>query len=210
MGAALANDTIGFYDANAAHYAAASTVNRKLERFLNQCKSGGTILELGTGSGLDAKAMLDAGYVVDATDGSAELAALASVTLGQRVRTMAFTELSAVTAYDGIYASASLLHVPREELPDVVRRIWTALKPGGVVWASFKTGQAEGHDALGRYYNYLSVGELLQLWSASGQWSAVSAESWLGSGFDGEPTRWAAVSAFRRAKLLAGAAQPDT
>lgn len=197
----MANNTIGFYDANATRYAADGSVNRKLGRFLDQCKTGGTILELGTGSGRDARAMLDAGYVVDATDGSAELAAIASGVLGQPVRVLRFEELDAVAAYDGIYASASLLHVPRDGLPDVLDRIWTALKPGGVVWASFKAGNAEGLDELGRYYNYFSAGELVQLWNSVGRWSAVSVESWLGSGFDGKPTDWVAMTAIRRSKL---------
>ena len=197
----MANETIGFYDANATVYAADGSVNRKLSRFLDQCKPGGTILELGTGSGRDARAMLDAGFVVDATDGSAELAAIASGVLGQPVRTMLFQDLAASEAYDGIYASASLLHVPREQLPDVLERIWAALKPGGVVWASFKAGSAEGNDGLGRYYNYLSAGELVHLWTMAGRWSAVSVESWLGSGFDDKPTDWVAITAIRRPKV---------
>ena len=194
----MANETIGFYDANATAYASDGSVNRKLSRFLDQCTPGGTILELGTGSGRDARAMLDAGFVVDATDGSAELAVIASERLGQPVRVLLFQDLAASEAYDGIYASASLLHVPREQLPDVLERVWTALKPGGVVWASFKSGNAEGHDDLGRYYNYFSAGELVQLWNAAGQWSAVSVEGWLGSGYDGKPTHWVAISAIRR------------
>lgn len=197
----MTENTIGFYDANATEYAADGSVNRKLHGFLGQCRSGGTILELGTGSGLDARAMLDAGFVVDATDGSAELAAIAAKRLGQPVRTMLFEDLDAVAAYDGVYASASLLHVPREQLADVLARVWTALKPGGVVWASFKAGRAEGLDELGRYYNYLSAGELVQIWSMAGHWSAVSVESWLGSGYDGKPTDWIAITAIRRPKV---------
>lgn len=101
------------------------------------------ILELGTGSGTDARAILESGFQLDATDGSAELAAIASKRLGQPVRTMMFDELSAVQEYDGIYACASLTHVPRGELAPITEKTYAALAKGGIVWASFKTGATE-------------------------------------------------------------------
>ncbi len=48
-----------------------------------------------------------------------------------------------VACYDGIWACASLLHVPAIDLPEVIRRLWTALKPGGCFYFSFKHGQGE-------------------------------------------------------------------
>jgi protein-L-isoaspartate O-methyltransferase len=119
----MQDNTLGFYNSNAIAYAAdADTPNPKLFDFLKCCKPGSRILELGTGSGTDARAILDAGFQIDATDGSAELAAIASKRLGQPVRTMMFDELSAVEEYDGIYACASLTHVPRGELPPSLRK----------------------------------------------------------------------------------------
>ncbi|WP_462330101.1 class I SAM-dependent methyltransferase [Thiohalocapsa halophila] len=46
-------------------------------------------------------------------------------------------------AFDGIWACASLLHVPAAELPDAMQRLCRALKPGGVIYASFKYGSGE-------------------------------------------------------------------
>ena len=187
--------TIDFYDENAADYAADGGTNPRLPGFLAQCRPGGRILELGTGGGFDARAILDAGFALDATDGSAELAAIASVRLGQTVKVMLFNELDAVGLYDGVYACAALTHAPRADLGAVIGRIHRAMVPGGIVWASFKTGTAEGQDGLGRTYNYLSAAELDQLWRANGTWAKLTLESWLGSAYDRKPTEWAAVTA---------------
>ncbi len=194
----MQDNTLGFYNSNATVYAAdGNTPNPKLFGFLKRCKPGGRILELGTGSGTDARAILDAGFQLDATDGSAELAAIASERLGQPVRRMMFDELSAVEEYDGIYACASLTHVPRGELVPIIEKTHAALVKGGVVWASFKTGTVEGYDALGRYYNYLSPEELRICWRKHAQWSDIEMECWTGGAYDKRPTEWAAVIAAR-------------
>lgn len=187
--------TINFYDANADRYAAEGRVNPRLSGFLARCRPGGRLLELGTGSGVDARAIVDAGFSLDATDGSAELAAIASARIGQTVRVMLFGELDAVGIYDGVYACASLTHARRSELGAVIGRIHRALTTGGVVWASFKTGTAEGEDSLGRYYNYLPADELVRCWRDNGRWAHVEVESWLGGAFDRQPTEWAAITA---------------
>jgi len=77
--------------------------------------------------------MLADGFKVRATDGSPEMAAIASRRLGQSVDAMRFDELDAREAYDGVWASACLLHVPREELAGVLGRIRRALKPDGLL-----------------------------------------------------------------------------
>ncbi|MBC8717364.1 class I SAM-dependent methyltransferase [Ochrobactrum sp. Marseille-Q0166] len=193
----MSNDTLGFYADNAANYAASSSVNRKLDSFLKHVRPAGLILELGTGSGQDAKAMLACGFDVDPTDGSPELAAQASALLQRPVRQMLFHELDTEARYDGIYASASLLHAKRADLPNIVRHMHRALKPGGWLWASFKDGLGEGYDALGRYYNYMSADEIAHIWMDNAAWSAVSLESWQGSGYDQKPTLWHSVMSKR-------------
>jgi len=71
------------------------------------------ILELGCGSSGDAEAFLARGLEVDGTDGTRAVAAVAEQRLGRPARIMRFDELSVVDAYDGIWANASLLHMPR-------------------------------------------------------------------------------------------------
>lgn len=187
------NETLDFYAANAATYVTDGAVNPRLAAFLALLPPGGRVLELGTGSGADAGAMLAAGFDVDPTDGSLELAAEAEKRLGRPVRHLLFQALDAEAEYDGIYASATLLHARRSEMPEVIARLCRALKPGGVLWASFKGGGAAGLDSLGRYYNYLDAGELRALWSGAG-WTGLAIESWQGSGYDRQPTEWHAVT----------------
>ena len=57
--------------------------------------------------------------------------------------------------FEGIWACASILHLPKEELADVLRRIEAALKPGGVLYTSFKYGTYEGFRN-GRYFTYFT------------------------------------------------------
>jgi hypothetical protein len=190
--------TLSFYNTNAEQYAAdEGTPNPRLFSFLDLCRPNGKVLELGTGGGVDAAAIIEKGFDLDATDGSCELAAIASRRIGQPVRTMLFNELNAVGIYDGIYACASLTHIPRSELVSVIKKIHRALSETGVVWASFKAGAEEGSDALGRYYSYLSQDELIALWRTAAPWQQIEAEVWLGGAYDRKPTEWVAITALR-------------
>lgn len=192
------NDTLKFYNHNAQKYAAEMGVtDEKLKHFTKWLKPGAKVLELGTGSGADADIMLSEGIDVLPTDGSAELAAVATERLGRPVQIMRFDELEFQNTFDGIYACASLTHAERRSLPHIISGINTALLDGGVVWASFKLGRGEGHDQFGRYYNYFTPGELISVWRENGVWSEVNMNEWLGSGYDGVETKWAAITAFR-------------
>ena len=63
--------------------------------------------------------------------------------MGRRVRVMRFDELDALEVYDAIWASASLLHIPRSSLPEILALVFEALKPGGLHFASYKGGGAQ-------------------------------------------------------------------
>ena len=122
------------------------------ERFLKYVPEGGKILDLGCGSGRDVKAFMERGYVADGVDRSEELCKLASEYTGVKIKQMDFTELDAVAEYDAIWACASLLHVPGEELPKIIGLMRRALKPSGVMYMSYKYGDYEG-DRDGRFFN---------------------------------------------------------
>ncbi len=183
--------TLRFYRENASAYAEREITSRRLRlgRFLALLSPGATILELGCGAGFDTAEMLAQGFDVSATDGSPEMAAEASRRLGRPVGTLLFHELDAVEAYDGVWANACLLHVPRNELPQILKLIWRALKPGGAFYASFKTGDAEGRDTLNRYYNYPSADWLRTIYAGAGNWSSLDIESGEVKGFDNESAR---------------------
>lgn len=65
----------------------------------------------------------------------------ASEYIDREVKNMRFEEMSFSNEFDGIWACASLLHVPQDELPDIIKKIRDALKLGGIVYASFKYGE---------------------------------------------------------------------
>ena len=188
--------TTSFYDDNAETYA---TRDRKpptarLDAFLAALPEEARILELGCGGGQDCAYMLSRGFDVTPTDGSAELARQAEKLVGRPVKVMRFEELAARGEFDGIWAEASLLHVPRTDLPGILALIRNALKKGGIFHASFKAGTAEGHDGFGRYYNYPSS-EWLQELLVAGGWRNVTINEADGGGYDKKPTRWLHLAA---------------
>ncbi|MFN9503365.1 MAG: DUF3427 domain-containing protein [Rubrivivax sp.] len=113
------------------------------QRFLAKLKPHARLLDAGCGSGRDAKSFADAGHQVSAFDASPSLAQLASEHCQFPVAVRRFEDVDEVSAFDGIWCCASLLHVAPETMPDVLARLWRALKPGGTLYASFKLGRGE-------------------------------------------------------------------
>jgi SAM-dependent methyltransferase len=188
-----------FYATNAATYAdfTISPSALRLERFLSRLPENADILELGCGNGRDSGFMIERGYRVTPTDGTAEMAAEASRRLGIRVDVLDFRDIAYDLAFDGIWANACLLHVPRAKLGLILARIHAALRPGGVFYASFKAGKAEGVDSLGRYYNYPSEGWLRATYESLPWASLEMRQTKGGEGYDNQPTEWLHVTAIR-------------
>jgi SAM-dependent methyltransferase len=113
------------------------------QRFLAHLPARAKILDAGCGSGRDARAFLERGHEVVAIDGSAEMVRRASRLTGLEVLQLRFEELAFVEAFDGIWASASLLHVPQRGMAEVSARFVRALRPGGIWYMSFKLGRGE-------------------------------------------------------------------
>ena len=121
------------------------------------------VLDFGCGSGRDTKAFMDLGFRMDATDGSEEMCVRATEYTGIQVKRMLFQELDACEKYDGIWACASILHLPKAELAEVITKIEAALKTGGVLYTSFKYGNFEGMKN-GRYFTYFTEETLNEFW----------------------------------------------
>lgn len=112
-------------------------------RFLAGIPPGGHLLDAGCGSGRDALAFRRLGYRVCAFEASPALARLASDHCGLPVEVQRFQDIEWEDQFDGIWACASLLHVPMAELPEVMGRLTRALVPGGLLYVSFKYGSGE-------------------------------------------------------------------
>lgn len=156
------NKTLQYYNETAPTFVQGTItadLSKLHRRFLKLLPIQAHILDLGCGSGRDAKAFLDAGYQVTAIDGSAGCCKLAGDYIGQPVLCQTFDELDFDAAFDGVWACASLLHVPYAELTGIFRKVARALRPGGYLYASFKYGDFEG-ERNGRYFTDLDEGRL--------------------------------------------------
>ena len=152
------DDTLNYYNSKAKDFVSGTvdvTFTEMQDTFLEFIPAGGKILDFGCGSGRDTKYFISKGYDVDATDGSEELCKIASKYTGIQVKQMLFEELEEVETYDGIWACASILHVEKKQLPEIIKKIATATKKRGVVYTSFKYGDFEGIRN-GRFFTYLT------------------------------------------------------
>ena len=147
-------NTIDYYNENAKMFIDETvSVDFKhiQDTFLELLPEHAAILDFGCGSGRDTKYFLEHGCLVDAMDGSLELCKAASEYTGINVKHMLFQELNEKEKYDGIWACASILHVKREELPEIIRKMSLAVKANGIIYLSFKYGDFEG-ERNGRYF----------------------------------------------------------
>ena len=150
--------TLNYYDLNAEEFVTQTQLlpfAGVQNRFLMRLPQGGHILDFGCGSGRDTRAFLRQGFQVTAVDGSAKMCRLASEFTGILVKQMRFQELDDKNVYDGIWACASILHLPKNELPGVMVRMREALKDHGLIYTSFKYGDFEGWIG-DRYFTYFT------------------------------------------------------
>jgi SAM-dependent methyltransferase len=114
-----------------------------------------TILDFGCGPGRDLKAFKDMGHEAVGLEGSARFAAMAREHSGCEVLEQDFLALDLPLArFDGVFANASLFHVPGRDLPRVLGDLHATLKPGGVLFSSNPRGANEEGWNKGRYGVY--------------------------------------------------------
>ena len=157
--------TILYYNINTTSFVESTQSVQMLEawsRFTSKLKDSSIVLDFGCGSGRDTKYFLEHGYQIEAIDGSEELCKVASKYTGITVKKMLFTELSEVQKYDAVWACSSILHASSDELVNIMKKIWSALKDNGVFYTSFKYGTFEG-DRNGRYFTDMTEESLSAL-----------------------------------------------
>jgi SAM-dependent methyltransferase len=120
--------------------------------FISLIPKGSEILDAGCGSGRDSLFFIQQGYKVTAFDASAALVELSTRLIHQEVLQLRFHELKFDNQFNAVWACASLLHVPRTHIDEVLSKLANALKSHGVLYASFKYGDME-FEADGRLFN---------------------------------------------------------
>ena len=127
------------------------------------------ILDFGCGPGRDLKSFVDRGHRPVGLEGSASFAQMARAHSGCEVLHQDFLKLDLpLGTFDGIFANASLFHVPSQELPRVLGQLHAALKPRGVLFASNPRGDGSEGWNRGRYAAYHDLKTWRRFMSAAG------------------------------------------
>jgi SAM-dependent methyltransferase len=183
-----------FYENEASAYVDATVevdMGRLYDRFLTHVPAGGAVLDAGSGSGRDTLQFLRRGYRVAAFDSSPTLCARSTALTGIETQLLRFQDFEANDQYDGIWACASLLHVPRHELEDCTARLVRALKPGGAVYMSFKLGSGDRLLPDGRLFTDMDdtgiralfgrweAARLVDIWVSHGEGHLMGRADWL-------------------------------
>ncbi len=154
--------TIDVYEAQAQRYAdlPISQMQREaIDRFLSMLPTRATILDAGCGPGVHAAVMVSAGHEVHGIDPT-EAFVSDALHRGVNARLGSFDDISGTAVFDGVYASFSLLHAPRADLPRHLAAMVQALKPGGALFIGMKSGSGEDRDTIGRRYTYVTELEM--------------------------------------------------
>lgn len=152
------NKTIEYYNKNVELFVSSTKdveFNKMQNMLLKYLKKGDYILDLGCGSGRDSKAFLEKGFKVVSVDGSEKLCNIASSYIGQEVIFTTFQNFKSDIKFNGIWACASILHLPYKDLKEVIKNLRNNLKEEGYFYLSFKYGEFEG-ERNGRYFTNMT------------------------------------------------------
>ena len=155
--------TIEFYNSNAQKYSSYSYEHEKdelYERFLNYLPEKGSILDAGCGAGWDTKFFLLNGYFVTALDASVKL--LEAIEMHKNLTKIEsdFLNFKSETIFDGIWASFSLQHLPKNYFKPALKLLKNSLSETGFFYIGIHEGNKEIRDTLGRYYSYYGESEI--------------------------------------------------
>lgn len=189
----IESKTLAFYKVHALKFCTATAkidLNDFYAPFLKELPKGASILDAGCGSGRDTKAFLNRGYRVTAIDLSPDLASIAAKFTGQPCEVLSFQEMNFRNEFDGIWAFASLLHVPRTEMLMVLRRVASAMKPRGVFCVSLKEGCGERFVEDGRFFSYFNAKEFSNFLTFEDRFQIVREWKSDGRNSSGKTCRW--------------------
>lgn len=159
----ISKTTLAHYENNAEEFWAGTKdhdVTQNYEALLSNIEGDGPfcLLDFGCGPGRDLRYFADLGHTAVGLDGAASFVEMARRHSGCEVLHQDFLALDLPEArFDGVFANAALFHVPSADLPEVLRRLYRALRPGGVLFCSNPRGQNEEGWSGDRYGCYLDL-----------------------------------------------------
>lgn len=142
----IAARTLTYYEQHAERFRAGTEghdVSQNITALLRHIEGNPPfrILDVGCGPGRDLKAFTSLGHLAIGLEGSAQFVAMARDSSGCEVWQQDFLRLSLPDHYfDGLFANASLFHIPSAALPGVLRQLHATLKPRGVLFSSNPRG----------------------------------------------------------------------
>lgn len=152
--------TLAHYEASAESFRAGTwghDVSQNLAALLRHIEGEPPfrILDFGCGPGRDLVALTKLGHTAVGLDGAAAFVRMAREASGCTVWQQDFLALDLPAAhFDGVFANASLFHVPSVDLPRVLAELYATLRPGGVLFSSNPRGENEEGWSRGRYGAY--------------------------------------------------------
>lgn len=173
------SQTIDYYNKNANDYASSTMhadMNETQNRFLSYLNPGAHILDIGCGSGRDSKCFIDRGFKVTAMDGSSSLCSIAKSIIGQEVICKTFDQIDYLNEFDAAWACASLLHVKKDEMISVLKKVSDSLKPNGVFYVSYKYG-TEQRESGERVFSDYTENDIPNLFS--GETKLICQDWWI-------------------------------
>jgi len=138
-----------------------ANMSKHHNNFVKYIKKGGTILDLGCGSGRDSLFFHNNGYQVTSIDGAIKMVEYCKTILSNPVIHNTFDDYLPDSKFDGIWACASLLHVERNHLSSIINKYIAQLKTNGIFFMSFKD-RAEDFEKEGRHFTCFDKKRLLE------------------------------------------------
>ena len=158
--------TTEWYNRNAGQYfndTVSVDITENCERFLKHVQSGGTIVDIGAGSGRDLKYFVEKGYAAEGIDASEALCVRASEYALVPVTCIRIQDWYPKKKYAGIWACVSLLHLKMDEIETFICRLPDLLEEGGAAYLSVKSGIETGTDEKGRYFTNVTEDDLRKI-----------------------------------------------
>lgn len=142
----IAHKNIGHYDQNAISYYEGTKdhdVRQNIDALLRAIKTQPPfyILDFGCGPGRDLQTFTQLDHIAVGLEGSEHAAQIAREQSNCKVLVQDFFNLNLPeSTFDGIFANASLFHIPNQLLPKVLNELWICLKPNGILFSSNPRG----------------------------------------------------------------------